>query len=394
MLTTLHLLRPEVCTSYYVMDLSVFCDSRSPMHDHARYEGKIVRTCRQSSAQREMIRGYRLLGDIEIFLPLHNLPRPLAQPNLAPEGKIHCKCNDHHDIPLLDCCLTSVFRLFPWADAWTRQGELGVRPGNVGVGWQGAHDQARDTEEESEEDDMDYLLDDQDDPELRRLEQVRLVTMQEQSVRAAMLRTLGYGVHREVSPLQVEKELGGGLEGGGLVCHFYHPHFLLGPELDLYLENFSSKYLGTRFIRCFVQPDSESARRIHVQQVPALACYKGGMRMAYTEEMGQFGHGKVLEPLAVNRWLEESGVLQTTACDDLDILLGKEEGISNDRGESRDGSESRDGVGADQWTGRGTREAYDCGLEGCCKPYAHDHFLSSGEGSLPGEFHFRGLDRP
>ncbi|CAM9429141.1 unnamed protein product [Discosporangium mesarthrocarpum] len=263
--------------------------------------------------------------------------------------------------------------------------------GRESFGQQTLNEEDRVGEEEEEEDDLDYFLDDLNDPELQRLEQGRLEIMKAHAFRAATLNSLGFGLHMEVDSGQVEDMVKDMVKGvctsANVVCHFYHPdESPLGPSLDLHLESIAATNMGTRFIRCYIKPGSAVSYRLCVHKVPALACYKAGMRVAYTETISQFGTGAEVEPRAVDSWLEQSGVLQETP-PNLDLQRGEGCNGINETDSTSDEEE----VNGLEWAGRGSRVAYACGLEGCSKPYAHDHVSSSG---LPGELHHAGMDRP
>ena len=95
--------------------------------------------------------------------------------------------------------------------------------------------------------------------------------------------------------------------------------------------------------------------------------------MAYTEGLAQFGEGDRVEPGAVQRWLEASGTLEFDP-PSLDALRHS----GGSAGHDDAGDEETDGEGG--W--------YECGLQGCRKSFAHDHFLAAGgEGrGLPPDF--------
>lgn len=102
------------------------------------------------------------------------------------------------------------------------------------------------------------------------------------------------------------------------------------------------------------------------------------MRVAYTEQLSQFGDSEGVDPGAVDRWLAASGTLEF----DPPNMSALQEGSDTVRGECRPGDDGG-GDGDDN----GAAEArYDCGLDNCRKTFKHDHFLAAGGGGLPAGF--------
>lgn len=99
--------------------------------------------------------------------------------------------------------------------------------------------------------------------------------------------------------------------------------------------------------------------------------------------MAQFGNSAEGVDLgAVDKWLVASGTLEFDP-PRLDAFHGGE--ISGRLG----GLGSREG-GGDDGVDREESEGvprYDCGLDGCSKSFAHNHFLATGGGALPPGFH-------
>ncbi|CAN0223958.1 unnamed protein product [Pylaiella littoralis] len=253
--------------------------------------------------------------------------------------------------------------------------------GTVGTGLvvsgEGAQDGANrsdgsdDDDDDDDDDDLDYLL---DDPEITHMAQARVEAMHADAARLQSLRALGFGVHSEVPESEVEVASSRRFRGAGVVLHLYNPDSTLGAWLDLLLECKAGSYMGTRFMRCRLNPESGVASRMRIQRVPALACYKGGVRVAYTEQLSQFGDSDGVEPGAVDRWLAASGTLEFDPPDINTLREGN--GVLGARG-GRDESEEDEAAEA----------RFDCGLDGCHKTFRHDHFLAAAGGrGLPEGF--------
>eukprot|EP00752_Nemacystus_decipiens_P015562 g13885.t1 len=234
---------------------------------------------------------------------------------------------------------------------------------------------ARDTngsDDSDDDDDLDYLL---DDPEITRMAQARVEAMHADAARLQKLRSLGFGLHLEVSESEVEAASRGQFRGAAVVLHFYDADSKLGASLDLLLEAKAGSYMGTRFVRCRLSPESAVASRMRVQRVPAVACYKGGVRVAYTEQLSQFGDSEGVDPGAIDRWLSASGTLEFDPPD----TNALQEGNGSMRGKDDAGEEGGEDDG-------GAEARYDCGLDSCHKTFKHDHFLAAGGGGLPAGF--------
>lgn len=98
--------------------------------------------------------------------------------------------------------------------------------------------------------------------------------------------------------------------------------------------------------------------------------------------MSQFGDSaEGVDPGAVDKWLGASGTLEF----DPPRLDAFEGGDSSSRRFGL-GSGGGDGEGhVDGEEGEGAAR-YDCGLDGCKKAFAHNHFLAAGGGGLPPGF--------
>ncbi|CAM9815309.1 unnamed protein product [Ectocarpus sp. 6 AP-2014] len=226
-----------------------------------------------------------------------------------------------------------------------------------------------DDDDDDDDDDLDYLL---DDPEITRMAQIRVEAMHADATRLQNLRALGFGLHIEVPESGVEEASRGQFRGAGVVLHLYDADSELGASLDLLLEAKAGSYMGTRFVRCRLRPESAVAATMRIRRVPALACYKGGVRMAYTEQLSQFGNSDGVDPGAVERWLVASGTLEFDPPDADALCEGGGLGMVGD-----------DGDGDDE---ESAEARYDCGLDGCHKTFKHDHFLAAGGGGLPKGF--------
>lgn len=102
---------------------------------------------------------------------------------------------------------------------------------------------------------------------------------------------------------------------------------------------------------------------------------QGGVRVAYTEALFQFGNTEGVDPGAIDRWLAASGTLEL---DPPSLNALREADIGNCAGDSDEGERGEDDAAR-----------YDCGLESCHKTFAHNHFLAGGGGGLPEGFHQR-----
>lgn len=107
---------------------------------------------------------------------------------------------------------------------------------------------------------------------------------------------------------------------------------------------------------------------------------QGGVRLAYTEDVEQFGNGTEVESGAVERWLVASGTLDFDA-PSLTALRG---GLGDGVGSRPAGHGSSDEVSDDEDVAGVTR--YDCGVDGCHKTFEHSHFLADGRSKLPRDF--------
>lgn len=104
---------------------------------------------------------------------------------------------------------------------------------------------------------------------------------------------------------------------------------------------------------------------------------QGGARVAYTEQLSQFGDSGGVDPGAIDRWLAASGTLDFDP-PDVNALREGNGGTGRDRAD-QDQEEDED-------DDQGVEVRYDCGLDSCHKTFKHDHFLAAGGGGLPAGF--------
>lgn len=100
--------------------------------------------------------------------------------------------------------------------------------------------------------------------------------------------------------------------------------------------------------------------------------------------MAQFGDStEGVDVGAIDKWLVASGTLEFEP-----PRLDAFEGSDSSSRLVELGSRGEDGEGHDGEEDEGAAR-YDCGLDGCRKAFAHNHFLAAGGGGLPPGFNER-----
>lgn len=248
-------------------------------------------------------------------------------------------------------------------------------------------DVSNDSEEDSE---FDYLLDDDviHSSKLYESHSERRLELQHEAFFREYSLLHGYGVHRQMHPRRVFQAAGLNFSPSsrilnnsippGVVLHLYDPNSYLSASLDLCLEDLSTKYRGTRFLRSIgrlsmllnadlgvkVLPRLNSEK-----DLPALVAVKEGVVINVCPRLSGMGHGSV-EPRAVENWLGKASVLHKEVLLQLEdmcsarindssicINVRKDQLIRND-------SEMISGIDT---------QIYSCGVAGCQKTFRHEH---------------------
>ncbi|KAM3576994.1 hypothetical protein VYU27_001135 [Nannochloropsis oceanica] len=268
-------------------------------------------------------------------------------------------------------------------------------------------------EEDSEEDGDDDILreleagDDGGFLEIRRAELMR------QAQEAAEIQYLGIGLHTELPPNRVLDLVY--LRCCHLVVHCYDPYGETSAVLDLQLEGLAKMYPGTRFVRT---PFGGGEGLRQALRVPAPgsgsgytksvllslrdgslvdSCYDYGRRFGEGREGRREGGEVYLE--AVEQWLRHCQVLERERMDverarKMRLLLKAQMGRKGGKGGRTGvgmrmaitaGGQERDEEVEDGGEDEDEAEFYECGLEGCYKPFIHSHVGMEGI-QMPKEF--------
>ena len=308
----------------------------------------------------------------------------------------------------------------------------------------------RDSDSDSDSE-FDYLLDDFENESnhnpndrdrsnvVHELEQQRRRELELAIVSHESNKQHGYGVHRQMHPSRVLRAAGLGLYDSissskkshttppsATVLHLYNPHSRASAQMDLFLEELATRYIGTKFLRAdgrstLLHPSNNichlscfySQRLIQENDLPCLFAIKEGYVQVFapkfsslvddkllemdilnansshstmpnlrniskSNELEEFQQTKIVNEYAIEQWLERSGVLlhDPPRYEDLCNIRPEEEALlfamqSDKNLQEPTSSSLKNNVGI---TNIELEENYyDCGLEGCCKTYSHKH---------------------
>jgi hypothetical protein len=241
----------------------------------------------------------------------------------------------------------------------------------------------KDESDNSDDDDeFDYLLDDDIETETEYdLQAQRRAELENMARQYEILRYHGFGVHRQMHPQRVFPSVGyGAIDKDryiplGAVVHLYDAFSPLSVSLDFCLEDISSRYPGTKFIRglgvsSMVFADDGDDVKWKKADLPMLLAIKGGKVVAFSSGLRDFSNGDNVEPRMVEQWLDYGGVLIDTP--------PPVEAVCRIRPEEdmlMENMRQLHGLGKETFEGdkQEKQDRYDCGVEGCIKSFYHEH---------------------
>lgn len=237
-------------------------------------------------------------------------------------------------------------------------------------------------DEEDSDDEFDYLLDEDlpggDGNGLKDVEEQRRAELEFEILKRQVALQHGYGTHRQLHPARVLKAAGFAANPArspppAVVLHMVDPDSISSASLDYFFETeLASKNPGTVFMRCggrsTLLMDAAIARKAFGNRlqadrdVPALVAIRDGVAVNICPNLRGLSteEGGPIDTSAVEMWLEQSGVLraQPPLFETLCYIRPEEEALMD--------------YLAQQKPAR-AEERYDCGLDGCCKSFPHEH---------------------
>jgi hypothetical protein len=271
----------------------------------------------------------------------------------APSLRCHC-CTEPIDYPIL-----IHLRILAEQDEFIKEVENN-------------HDNS-DLEEDSDSD-MDELL---DTVFITPFEQDRIEQMRIANENKALTIALGYGSHREDSVDHINAQI---LEKQNVIIHIFDSKSYLSGNIDLYFENISQEYIGTKFRRIsniqspqfnnFIKQWDLQNEILSESLFTGIACFIDGQKVSSTCNLSQFGDEDSLYRYELKKYLEHSHVLTT----DLSVAMLANASVNNGSNKfSRDGDEENE-----------EESVSYCDIEGCNKKFAHEHIGGKGGNSLGG----------
>lgn len=214
------------------------------------------------------------------------------------------------------------------------------------------NDKKEDVEDESEEDEFDYLLEDCELPE----DEWRRAQLEWNMLQNEIRRFHGYGSVRQMHPLRV---VGAALRTPACVLHLFDADSRASASLDLYFERtLAPKTMGTLFLRS----DGRSTLIMNPtyfkeiepnHSLPMLIALKNGAIVNQNLQLQDLtdDNGCIVES-AVETWLDRCNVLRQTPLADEDLCRIRPE---------------------EQALADSMAPRFDCGVQGCYKTFPHKH---------------------
>lgn len=228
--------------------------------------------------------------------------------------------------------------------------------------------------ETSSEDEFDYLLNEDDqNEEMKFLEDQRRAELEFQALQREISMQHGFGVHRQMHP---NRALKAALLAPFAVFHLVDPDSIASASLDVFLEDsLAPKNPGTKFLRSGGRSTLLLERTLAAKHLPrlkpdtdmpALVAFRDGVAVAYCPRLESFtdirGDEKII-PSIVEDWLDRAGVLESRApvFEELCRIRPEEEALLDSMYATKQTDEICE------------EERYDCGRDGCMKSFPHEH---------------------
>ncbi len=212
---------------------------------------------------------------------------------------------------------------------------------------------------DDDDDEFDDLLNDNfiTEQEQERLNEVAIRKDNEE-----MAKDLGMMKHCEDSIDHIEKMI---KYGQVIVCHFYDSHSSTCARIDLILEKFALKFIGTIFRRFPYIADDVKEFQLKWKipsATPAIACFASNQLVVATTEIGQFGNRDEVYPDVLEQYMHHAHVLT----DDISaaIMANVQMNGSKAPAESDDEEAEED-------------RGFVCSQPGCCRRFMHEHVQDS-----------------
>ena len=214
-------------------------------------------------------------------------------------------------------------------------------------------------EEEEDDDEYDDLL---DDNFLTEQEQERLNEVSIRKEREEIAKELGLMRHCEDSINHIEQII---KHEQAIVCHFYDSHSSACARIDLILEKFALKFIGTIFRRFPYISDDVKELQVKWQiptSTPTIACFVSNQLVVATTELSQFGNRDEVYPDILEQYLHHAHVLT----DDISAAImanakmnGSVVAADSDEDETEEDS------------------GFVCTQPGCSRRFMHEHVQDS-----------------
>ena len=252
-----------------------------------------------------------------------------------------------------------------------------------------------DSGDSDSDDEFDYLLDEDfvQDENIRELEENRRAELEYQMLMRQVAGYHGYGVHRQLHPNRVLRIAGLGRNPSqnrksslppppqAVVLHLVDPDSVPSASLDYFFEKeLAKEYPGTMFMRSggrsVILMDSSLAQKSFPSNVldpdkdmPALLAIRDGVVInACPKLLGLAAdHDGEIEPHAVRQWLDRSRVLLTETPIAEVCMIRPEQEAHMDFMQSQLQKQPK------PTPPREEEDYYNCGVEGCCKSFKHEH---------------------
>lgn len=212
---------------------------------------------------------------------------------------------------------------------------------------------------DDEDDEFDDLL---DDNFITEQEQERLNEVAVRKDKEEMAKDLGMMKHCEDSIDHIENII---KHGQVIVCHFYDSHSFTCARIDLILEKFALKFIGTIFRRFPYIADDVKEFQLKWKipsSTPTIACFGNNQLVVATAEIGQFGNRDEVYPDVLEQYLHHAHVLT----DDISAAI-----MANVKMNGSKAPTESDDEEADEDSG------FVCSKPGCCRRFMHEHVQDS-----------------
>lgn len=113
-----------------------------------------------------------------------------------------------------------------------------------------------------------------DDPELNRLREMRLLKLKQEKDERLENISKGHGQYRDITQDEFLPEVTGSMK---VICHFYHNDFPRCKIMDHHLSKLAPRHVEAKFIKINAEKAPFFVEKLTIRSIPTVVCFNNGV---------------------------------------------------------------------------------------------------------------------